>query len=318
MNSKRIQRINSSMKIIENFIKHIPNELTFYIPQLKNALEELKILKETPQEYFDKEFKHLLSEISYLEQEQSLPSEIHQLANQVLSSLKKGEIYHKEYIKPPEYISKDDMVWHRIERLLFRGDTRKPEEIFQNGFTPIGEQPENDDWGFKLETAEVEQKRLNSIIRGPLDSSNNVIAGTSRFNAAAFFPMTNVESTWIYLYKIREGFDVRSHAYLSTTLKDTHHRYFVEEVITPAVSPENVIAAVRIERKPTDRPIIGESDWNEVIRKYGKFDIVELKMNPNCTLPEADITLAKEFIENEMKQAEHYTATPASGYVKKE
>lgn len=214
-------------------------------------------------------------------------------------------IQHATFFVPKETLKKKEITWSFIDRIGFRGDKRDPEEIvFKEGLLP---KPRN----------KISKNTI--LIEKAFESAKKVVAITTRFRAAAMFPIDEkVKKTWVYIFKIDQAFDVHHHgycAYAKTGLtKEVAHGLFVDELIVKKISPKDIILAARIIRYPYDGLIDKKPDYltraliddaNDFIdsgfyEACGKYFIEGYMLNKACTLPEDQKRMAIEFIENEI------------------
>lgn len=126
--------------------------------------------------------------------------------------------------------------------LLFRSDTRVPEEIFQKGFS----------------TRIPPLETITPI--SPFESDRErCIALSAKFEAVPFFPNESKETqTWVYVLAVdnsqdqKHFLDLHSRSLSTDAEKDLPHRLpfqeFVKEVNVIHVSPENILCAFQVKR----------------------------------------------------------------------
>ncbi|VVC75134.1 hypothetical protein AQUSIP_04110 [Aquicella siphonis] len=230
-------------------------------------------------------------------------------------------IVHPVFAVPKIKLAMSEIRPHKIDRICFRGDDRSPAEIFLNGFTPYAQGEEG--------------------IVSPFESdSDNVVAFTSRFAAATFFPF-NSQKIWtnVYVFKARQGFDVHAHGYsvFAESGLNAHAAdlLFVDELITDYVPPEDIIAAAGIIRmsydpdqantpeylkKITERGSEDDAFYLDFYRRRGWYRIARIEMNHRCKVGETEKNQVAAFLQNEMKlnQQNEISASrialPTSGY----
>jgi hypothetical protein len=145
-------------------------------------------------------------------------------------------------------------------RIMFRGDNRPPEEIFENGFTP-----------------KEDSATENLLFRPFASNSKKVVALTPYFNTAAIFPSSwePISETWVYIIKIDENIPIIPIAHASISLlsreRDRAGDYPAEH-ITAGIPEQNVIAAVRVRRNT----VCAQS---QDFAPDGTFEILEIKYN---------------------------------------
>lgn len=232
-------------------------------------------------------------------------------------------IVHPDFTVPAPVLNLSDITPHKIERICFRGDDRSPDNIFRNGFLPYADGEEGIVSPFETE-------------------SDNVVAFTSRFAAAVFFPFNPRKiMTYVYVFRAHQGFDVHAHGYkvfaesgMSVKLANM---LFVDELMTDRILPGDIIGAAKIFRMAYDPDAnqaqeflteLSESDDEDdayylaFYRNRGKYEIVGYEMNPRCRLDEAEIKRVELFFQNEMKMNKNRdvsasrVALPSSGYQK--
>lgn len=171
-----------------------------------------------------------------------------------------------------ESSSKNQLKSHNINRICFIGDSTSPEVVFKNGFKP---------------------KKAATLIFSPC------------FKAATLYPFDeNIDSTWIYLFYAKKGYEIKSTpAFQTLTLT---------EITTRRIESSDIIAAVKVTRFGDNTltnhlPAYINKDLNSdtlqalehFFKKRGQFLIEEHLINPNCTLSRETQELAKWYIQRE-------------------
>ncbi|MDI9818827.1 MULTISPECIES: hypothetical protein [unclassified Legionella] len=120
-----------------------------------------------------------------------------------------------------------------LEKLCFRGDSRKPDVIFSEGLKP-------------------RSNGKNRVTSPFVSDEKNVICASDNFKSAAFFPFKKIKNTYIYLVYMENGFDVFDHGVKTLTKQEIIGAVrlgWVKEIITDkTILPQNILAAVEIER----------------------------------------------------------------------
>lgn len=171
-------------------------------------------------------------------------------------------------------------------RILFRGDSRNPLEVFESGMKPYKIASDNDN---VLPIANVSQK--------------NVIALTPYLNTAATFPLNNNKSTWIYMTRIDKGIPIAHHSLKLYKKNTVNTAFYAAEVITHSIDPENIICAIRITRPPTTEK------YADIFQIDGSFTIDEIVMNEKSIVKQDHVSLI-EFFEYLNVQKEKKTSIP--------
>jgi hypothetical protein len=145
-------------------------------------------------------------------------------------------------------------------RIMFRGDNRAPEEIFEHGFTP------------------KEDAGSANLLAHPFASKpTKVVALTTYFNTAAIFPgnWEQISETWVYIVKIDENIPIIPIVHASISLLSHDKNWagdYPAEHITIGVPKQNVIAAVRLRRNTV-------CAYARDVAPDGTFEILEIKYN---------------------------------------
>jgi|GEM_PF-5914819 hypothetical protein len=247
------------------------------------------------------------------------PKKIIDLLESVRNELTRLKIEHPVFSVPKEKLTRDEIQFCKIDRICFRGDDRDPDTIFKEGFKPYA--------------------KGNDVILSPFESeSDNIIALSSRFTAATFFPLNPCKTrSFVYVAKVRYGFDVHQHGYKAFAEKGIDEKsanlLFVDEIVTDEIPPEDILAAAFIIRMPykssADLPeymkmeqsqrSVDDEAFIEFYTKCGSYMIVYYRMNPYCTLVPEEKKRVEAFLRNEIdfdkksKNALH-VPMPTSGY----
>ncbi len=147
------------------------------------------------------------------------------------------------------------------------------------------------------------EDEVRKIVEEPFESKH-LIAVSSRFKAAALFPISEYDSmkkekvSWIYAVHIDKGFDMRMHGILGTLNDQKNHReeimnIYVDEIITEEILSENIACAVKIRKNQA-------IDDNGYV--FGNYKLENnILTNPYCTLPQPMKEKIIAFIENEIE-----------------
>jgi len=236
--------------------------------------------------------------------------------------------------KPDDSLKMKDINWLSVDKIGFRGESRKAEDLFGSGF-------------------EAHSNEEDVVIDKPLSSATGqkIVAFTSRFTTATLFPWNNnVKNIWVYVFLARKIYSVKSNGYLSFTEqgidKANAEMLFVDELITPGIPKEDIILAVSVTRfsyrefssqiqVPNEiQTTLDFSDQESILplleagmdyqlfhhRECGLYRLNEYQLNPNCNLPDPIKKLAEDFIKQEIEFNRNSTCQvsasplPASGF----
>ena len=157
----------------------------------------------------------------------------------------------------------------------FRSDTRNPEEIFLNGFSPRKESKVDSEWAMSCLTSASEEDLKKEGIKQVDADSNACVCISTKFESAAIFPVGDSSSDQTYIYilnlsntiKEKNIFDLHNlqTAYArnnieifqskkdslkekQASIEDTFFSLYSYELFTDYIPAESIIGAVKISR----------------------------------------------------------------------
>ncbi|RDI45153.1 hypothetical protein [Aquicella lusitana] len=192
---------------------------------------------------------------------------------------------------PPASLTKDmahfqeNMQPNKENKVLYRGDTREPEDVFGINQNKIHSP------GF------IPRASGGEVLDSPVVSSEeNFICCSKKFRTAAGFPndIEKYPESWVYVVVPESIYDVHKHAktFLPAMLRSNEMKYnYIQnrlhgyEAITDKVENSRIVAAIKVSREPT----------HNLLLESPKFILGDIVINPNCTLDE---TLQKTIISD--------------------
>jgi len=188
-------------------------------------------------------------------------------------------------------------------RICFRGDSRKPNEIFTKGFSSRKKGPikyrENVD-------------RAGDVAGAGDIHPDTAVCVSARISGASMFPLKFAkgscpEKTFIYLvgidtgdvtntHKIQvldglEGIDNNSSSNTASVALDALWPVFAHELAVKDIPANRIIAAVECARKWNG------SEWDD----GGTYELLTVHENPACSIGDEYIDAALEFLKVELK-----------------
>jgi len=158
--------------------------------------------------------------------------------------------------------------------ILYRGDTRNPDEIFKKGFfrkieDTIPRQAEITMYGASINCIACSKALVHAV--GFADNP---------LTTQAYLAPKKEEYGWVYMIHAEKGFDLTRNPYCRTAQA-------VKEVALTSVGPEQIIAAFKI--KTTQNGIISYCDARDTttrarLTKSWQILILDLKINELCFL----------------------------------